>query len=420
MFRFIHAADIHLDSPLVGLRGHDSAPADRLRSAPRQALENLVELAVDSKVDFLLIAGDVFDGNWKDFATGQFFVKQMAKLRDSQIPVYLIAGNHDAENKMTRSLPYPDNVHMFESGQATTQRIEAIEVAIHGQSFATQAVTEDLSMRYPAKIPGWFNIGLLHTSCTGREGHENYAPCTIDGLRTRGYDYWALGHIHKREVLCEDPWVVFPGNIQGRHAKEIGAKGCYLMSVSDNSKINSQFKPLDVLRWETVSLDVESLSHLEDLPGLFSSKLQQTIDNSEDRLLAIRIELVGQSPLHRKLRIERERILQECQSVATGLSVDGVWIEKVVCNTRLPRQIEQSRDLSEEAVESILEVLDQAQANPDYLRQIQFDMEDLRGKLPAELRAESLDQYLDGSTVLVELAKERLLELLGSQSQEVR
>jgi DNA repair exonuclease SbcCD nuclease subunit len=214
--------------------------------------------------------------------------------------------------------------------------------------------------------------------------------------------------------------VIFPGNIQGRHAKETGAKGCYLISVSGNSKINSQFKPLDVLRWETVNLNVESISHLDDLPGLFSSKLQQTINDSQDRLLAIRIELQGQSPLHRKLRIERERILQECQSVATGLSVDGVWIEKVVCNTQLPSQIEQSPGLSEEAVESILEVLHQAQTNPDFLRQIQFDMEDLRGKLPAELRPETLDEYLDGSAALVELAKERLLELLGSQSQEVQ
>jgi exonuclease SbcD len=412
MFRFIHAADIHLDSPLVGLRGIDAAYAQRLRSAPRHALENLVEFAIASKVDFLLIAGDVFDGNWRDFATGQFFVKQMAKLRDSQIPVYLIAGNHDAENKMTRSLPYPDNVHMFESSQATTQRIEAIEVAIHGQSFATQAVTEDLSMRYPAKVQGWFNIGLLHTSCTGREGHENYAPCTIEGLRTRGYDYWALGHIHKREVLCEDPWVVFPGNIQGRHIRETGAKGCYLVTV-ENSTITCQFESLDVLRWETLRLDVGAITSFDGIASLFSSKLQQALDRSDDRLLAVRVELVGQSPLHRKFRIERERILQECQSVATGLSVDGVWVEKVVCNTQLPNAMDQNPGLSEEVIEAILGVLDQAQVDPEVLRQMHFNMEDLRGRLPVELRTDQLDQYLDGSSTLIEYAKDRLLDLLS-------
>lgn len=418
MFRFIHAADIHLDSPLVGLRGFDSAPVDRLRSAPRRALENLVELAISNQVDFLLIAGDVFDGNWKDFATGQFFVKQMAKLRDCKIPVYLIAGNHDAENRMTRSLPYPDNVHMFESGRATTQRIESLEVAIHGQSFATQAVTEDLSMRYPSHLPGWFNIGVLHTSCTGREGHENYAPCTIEGLRTRGYDYWALGHIHKREVLCEDPWVVFPGNIQGRHAKETGPKGCYLITVSDDLKIAAQFEPLDVLRWETVSIDVQSARSLDDLPSLFSARLHEALERCQDRQLALRVQLDGESELHRKFRIERERILQECQSVATGLSVDGVWIEKVVCNTRLPSDSEQMPSVSQEAVEAILGVLAEVQSNADFIKQIQFDMEDVRSKLPADLRNNELDGYLDGSSQVVELARERLLELLGSQSQE--
>jgi len=420
MFRFIHAADIHLDSPLLGLRGYDSAPSQRLRSAPRRALENLVDFAIRSNVDFLLIAGDVFDGNWRDFATGQFFVKQMAKLRDCKIPVYLIAGNHDAENKMTRSLPYPDNVHMFESGVATTERIESIEVAIHGQSFATQAVTEDLSIRYPKQVPGWFNIGLLHTSCTGREGHENYAPCTIDGLRTRGYDYWALGHIHKREVVCQEPWVVFPGNIQGRHAKETGAKGCYLVSVSDDSKITAEFEPLDTLRWEKVRVDVQSARSLEDIPGLFSTKLQETLDQCEDRLLAVRVELVGESQLHRKFRIERERIVQECQSVATGLSVEGVWIEKVVCSTRMPSLENEVQGVSEEAIQAILGVFEESKTNPDFLKKIQFDMMDLRAKLPSELRSVELDEYLDGASSVVELAKERVLELLASQGEESR
>jgi DNA repair exonuclease SbcCD nuclease subunit len=420
MFRFLHAADIHLDSPLVGLRGYDPSTVERLRSAPRKALENLVDLAIETKVDFLLIAGDVFDGSWRDYNTGQFFVKQMAKLRDCNIPVFVIAGNHDAENKMTRSLPYPDNVHMFESRQATTERIEALDVAIHGQSFATQAVTEDLSMRYPQRITGCFNIGLLHTNCAGREGFQNYAPSTLEGLRTRGYDYWALGHIHKREILSQDPWVVFPGNVQGRHAKDTGAKGCYLIDVSDDLKITGEFKSLDVLRWEVVSLDVESMRHMDDLPGLISIKLQEAIDQAEDKPLALRVELRGQSELHRKFRIERERILQECQSVATGLSSDGVWIEKVVINTQMPSGASEHHGLSEEAAEAILSVFAEAKKDPKLLSQIDFDMEDVRGKLPADLRTAHLDEYLDGSSTLLELANERLLELLGSPSEESR
>jgi DNA repair exonuclease SbcCD nuclease subunit len=309
---------------------------------------------------------------------------------------------------------------MFESRQATTERIEALDVAIHGQSFATQAVTEDLSMRYPQRITGCFNIGLLHTNCAGREGFQNYAPSTLEGLRTRGYDYWALGHIHKREILSQDPWVVFPGNVQGRHAKETGAKGCYLIDVSDDLKITGEFKSLDVLRWEVVSLDVESMRHMDDLPGLISIKLQEAIDQAEDKPLALRVELRGQSELHRKFRIERERILQECQSVATGLSSDGVWIEKVVINTQMPSGASEHHGLSEEAAEAILSVFAEAKKDPKLLSQIDFDMEDVRGKLPADLRTAQLDEYLDGSSTLLELANERLLELLGSPSEESR
>jgi DNA repair exonuclease SbcCD nuclease subunit len=415
MFRFIHAADIHLDSPLLGLRAYDSAPIERLRTAPRRALENLVDLAIRTKVDFLLIAGDVFDGDWKDYSTGQFFVKQMAKLRDCRIPVYLIAGNHDAENKMSRSLPYPDNVHVFESSHATTRRIESIQVAIHGQSFATQAVTEDLSMNYPAQVPGWFNIGLLHTSCTGREGHENYAPCTLEGLGTRNYDYWALGHIHKREVLSQKPWVVFPGNIQGRHAKETGPKGCYVVSVSEQQSIEATFEPLDVLRWETLALDVGPIGDLGELPNLFKASLQETIDRGQDRLLAVRVELQGQSPLHRKFRVEREHILQSCQSVATGLSIDGVWIEKVLCNTRIPNESDQQPDASQDAIRAVMEVFQDAKTNPDFYKQLQFDMSSVRSKIPSELRTAELDGYLGGSEILLEQAQERLLDLLGSE-----
>jgi hypothetical protein len=185
-------------------------------------------------------------------------------------------------------------------------------------------------------------------------------------------------------------------------------------------KITGEFKSLDVLRWEVVSLDVESMRHMDDLPGLISIKLQEAIDQAEDKPLALRVELRGQSELHRKFRIERERILQECQSVATGLSSDGVWIEKVVINTQMPSGASEHHGLSEEAAEAILSVFAEAKKDPKLLSQIDFDMEDVRGKLPADLRTAQLDEYLDGSSTLLELANERLLELLGSPSEESR
>ncbi len=209
MLTFLHAADIHLDSPLRGLQRYEGAPADEIRQATRRALENLVQLAIDQSVAFVLIAGDLYDGDWKDHCTGLFFVSQMVRLREANIPVIVIAGNHDAMNKMTRTLPLPENVHMLDHKRPETIHLEALGVAIHGQSFATQAVLEDLSATYPSAVGGQLNIGLLHTCATGREGHAAYAPCTIPGLVAKQYDYWALGHVHGFEVLHR---IVISGN----------------------------------------------------------------------------------------------------------------------------------------------------------------------------------------------------------------
>jgi len=222
MFRFLHAADIHLDSPLHKLDYYEGAPIDELRQATRRALDNLVQTAIRENVSFVLISGDLYDGDWKDYNTGLYFVSQTSKLRDAGIPVYIVAGNHDAAGKISRALRFPESVHLFPSQKPATLRINNIEVAIHGQSFASPAVKKDLSAKYPPPLPGFFNIGMLHTCATGREGHEPYAPCTLDGLRSKGYDYWALGHVHQHEVLMDDPLIVFPGNIQGRHVRETG------------------------------------------------------------------------------------------------------------------------------------------------------------------------------------------------------
>jgi DNA repair exonuclease SbcCD nuclease subunit len=196
MPKFLHAADIHLDSPLRGLQRYEGAPVEEIRQASRRALENLVQLALDQSVAFVLIAGDLYDGDWKDHRTGLYFVSQMVRLREAGIPVIAIAGNHDAANKMTRTLPLPENVHLLDHKKPETFLLEQPGVAIHGQSFATPSVLEDLSAAYPPAVGGMLNIGLLHTCATGREGHQPYAPCTIPGLISKHYDYWALGHAH--------------------------------------------------------------------------------------------------------------------------------------------------------------------------------------------------------------------------------
>src|ERR1019366_1543598 len=209
MFRFLHAADIHLDSPLRGIARYEGMPVDDIRLATRRAFDNLVGLAIDERVRFVLLAGDLYDGDWKDTSTGMFFVSRMTRLREAGIPVFLVAGNHDAANRMTKSLRLPPNVSVFASKHPETKLLPEGDVVIHGQSFASQSIVENLAANYPAKRPGCFNIGLLHTSLSGYEGHEPYAPCTLDDLRGKEYDYWALGHVHVWQELCSFPRVVF-------------------------------------------------------------------------------------------------------------------------------------------------------------------------------------------------------------------
>ena len=185
MFKFIHAADVHLDSPLRGLSRYESAPAESIRYACRRAFENLVDLAIEEKVAFVLLAGDLYDGDWKDYNTGIFLSQQMGRLGQHNILVFTVAGNHDAANRMTKALDSPTNMSILSSRKVETIKLDDLSVAIHGRSFGTQHVDENLAAGFPAAQKGVFNIGLLHTSLDGREGHAVYAPCSIDDLHRR-------------------------------------------------------------------------------------------------------------------------------------------------------------------------------------------------------------------------------------------
>ena len=219
---------------------------------------------------------------------------------------------------MTRTLRLPGNVRVLNDTRPETVRLDDLGVAIHGQSFAQAAVTENLAAGYPDAVPGWVNIGLLHTGLTGLEGHERYAPCTIDDLRGRGYDYWALGHIHTRKAHCNDPLVVFPGNPQGRHIRESGEKGCLLTTIGPGGGIAQVFHRLDVVRWERSRVDATELATEADLLDRVSAVLDELLrsESDPDRLLAVRVVVHGTSPLHDRLHAEAERYVAEVRNLA--------------------------------------------------------------------------------------------------------
>ncbi len=386
--RFIHAADLHIDSPLRGLSRYQGTPLERLRGATRRALERLVTLAIDEKVDFLLIAGDLYDRDWQDFHTGLFVNAQLVKLKNAGILVFIVQGNHDAQSHMTRQIPWPENVKVFSSRTAETVHLAALGVAIHGHSFPNREVSEDLVPSYPAAVPGCFNIGLLHTSLTGMEGHDTYAPTTLATLKSKGYDYWALGHIHARQVVCEVPRVVFPGNLQGRHARETGPKGCELVTA-DGGAITARFVPLDVVRWHQVVVDLQPIQQLEDVPRQVAQALQSAVAVADagEALHAMRVVLTGQTPLHALEASQPGTLAAAVQAAAQEFSGAEIWIEQVKLNLRSPldrERIGQGSDALGELVRWVDELSGDGAGLEKFCRET---LKDVLGKLPADVQA---------------------------------
>jgi predicted phosphodiesterase len=365
------------------LERYEGAPVDSLRHATRQALIRLVDQAIDSKVDFVLLAGDIYDGDWRDYNTGLFFVQQMSKLASAHIPVLIIAGNHDAANKMTRQLRLPRGVQILSADSPTTVVWDQLGVAVHGQSFPRAAVTDDLSRSYPAPIPGLFNIGLLHTCAEGREGHDSYAPCSVDDLRRKGYDYWALGHIHQREILHQNPMIVFPGNTQGRSIRETGPKGCLRVQIPSSSAPTLEFLPLHSAQWEHLHIALNASSNVDSILEQVTQSLQQLIDKSADINLVARITLAGEWSRDRSWP-DPDQWAGEIRSLATNLSGGSIWIEKVKTSLRW---IDQGMDdaPTQLALHALLRQWQSLRSSDAPLQSIADSLKTLQNKLPPEL-----------------------------------
>ena len=392
MIRFIHAADPHLDSPLQGLEAHEGAPVEVLRGATRRAFENLVNLAIEESVDFVVIAGDLYDGDWKDYSTGLFFRAQMVRLQSKGTPVYLIAGNHDAASVITKKLSLPENVHVFSTRTTESLEVAGHPVTIHGRGFPNRAVPENLAIEYPMAVPGRFNLGLLHTSLTGRPGHDTYAPCSVAELREKGYQYWALGHIHQPEVINKDPWIVFAGNCQGRHIKETGQRGCRLVTVSDSLQVEGvEWRSLDVVRWEELNVDLSGVETETDATRLVGDAMGKAVTAAEGRLVAVRIVLSGTTQLHGSLHRNDEHWNAQFQASAQDLGAEAIWIERITVSTSPVYDIAQlaERDALTKIVVSNLNETDQ---QPILLPP---EIQEMLSILPLEVRSE-VEEELNG------------------------
>ncbi len=325
MFRFIHTADIHLDSPLKSLALRNHQIAELLGGATRRAFEKIIDLCLDEHVDALIIAGDLYDRDLRSMKTAAFLGRQMRRLDEANIRVFMIRGNHDSELSITQHLDFPPNVHVF-TGHGGVEELRDLGVAIHGVSYAKRQAPESLLPKYRQPVPGLVNIGIMHTSLAGTAGHDVYAPCTIKDLVSHGFDYWALGHIHQRQIYSENPFVVMPGIPQGRDIGEAGPKSVMLVEVS-NMSIRIEERFVADAEFRRVEVDLTDVAEWQMAVAELRKTLKKTQEAAKARNLICRIILLGRSPLYWRFR--RDADLFEAEAHDAAQQLDNVFVDGV-------------------------------------------------------------------------------------------
>lgn len=413
MLKFMHAADVHLDSPMRGLPNYPGAPIEEIRNATRRAFEALVSLALDESVGLVLIAGDLYDGDWRDYNTGLFLAAQMTRLREAGIKVVIASGNHDAASQITRHLKLPDNVIRLSTKRPETVVFEDLGVAVHGQGFDTRHVPDNVTYSYPPPRPDLLNIGMLHSSA-GLTGHDEYAPCSREDLAARRYQYWALGHIHRYEMLSSDPWMLFPGNLQGRHIRESGPKGCVVVAVEDDIVLVER-RDLAVVRWEICAVSSTDCHDAYELVERIGCQLEALLDDCAAPTLATRVVVTGESTGRQQLLAEPERWLSEVRQTATDRGAGRIWVEKLELEP-VPRDTPVLAKSFGDA--SALELLQALELDAGSIEALCADsaLRDLISKLPAELLEQAQCAELCDATLSRIAPQARAMLLASLQS----
>lgn len=382
-FKFIATADIHLDSPLRGLERYEGAPVEEIRGATRKAFDHLVDFAISEQVALVTIAGDLYDGTLRDYQTALFLAHQMQRLNKAGIRVFIASGNHDAASILTRKLRMPENVRFFPAKKPATFLLEDLRIAVHGQGYATQAVVDNLAAEYPDAVDGYFNIGVLHTALTGREGHEPYAPCSVHDLQSRRYDFWSLGHVHAREVISEHPWIIFPGNLQGRHIRETGPKGATLVTVEDMMVESVHHHDFAAVRWDHVEIDVTEAKNGHEVVNLVKESLEAKIDADEEKILALRLTVKGRTAAHAELVLNQDLYRNQIRAASFEIG-ENIWLEKIRFATRTMIDLDSLLGHDDPIAGLLKNIRAMRAAGAIDEAVIQEEFADLRNKLPPE------------------------------------
>jgi DNA repair protein SbcD/Mre11 len=339
IFRFLHTGDLHLDSPFVGLTTAAPPAVSRiLREATLQSWSNIVRLALEEHVDFLLVAGDAFEHANRTLRGQLRFRDGLADLARAGIPSFVVTGNHDPESGWAPSVTWPDACHRFPSNDVESRPVvrDGEEIArVYGIGYGVRDVRANLAATFHRDAGVSFAIGLLHTNVGGDPSAGNYAPCTIADLRTADMDYWALGHIHRHRVISDArPTAVYCGNPQGRDPGEADPRGCYLVTVDKAGVVHPEFHATDVVRWQLLDVVIDGLVTDEAVVD----RVVSTVDDARSdaaRSIVARVRLIGQGAVHATLRrtgVLRD-VLQEARE-RLGEAVPFAWVESVRDETR--------------------------------------------------------------------------------------
>ncbi|MCV9938224.1 DNA repair exonuclease [Boseaceae bacterium BT-24-1] len=385
-YRFVHAADIHLDSPLRSLALRDPDLADLIGNATRRAFVRVVDLCLDEQVDALLLAGDLYDGDQTSMKTARFLAEQLRRLHEAGIRVFVIRGNHDALSRITKELTLPDSVKLF-GGRAEVIAIERdrgqFAVAIHGLSFAQSHAPESLIGKYRPPVEGAVNIGLMHTSLAGAAGHDLYAPCSLADLQGTGFHYWALGHVHKRSVVEGGCAIVMPGMPQGRDINEAGAKSVTLVTIGDDRSIRIEERVTSIAQFERVAVDVTGIDDWRDLVTALARALEQVRSDVASEHLVARLRVTGATPLAWRIRRDLDLLKTEADDRASVIG--SCWVEKLEVDCRAPGV---AASASTDPLTELRRLIDEEVIGSDvYQTEVAAIAEELRTQLPQECRS---------------------------------
>jgi DNA repair protein SbcD/Mre11 len=347
--------------------------------------------------------------------TARFLAEQIRRLHEAGIGVFVIRGNHDALSRITRELVFPETVKVF-GGRAETIAIDGtdgdIPIAIHGMSFAQPHAPESLLPRYGAPVEGAVNIGIMHTSLAGCAGHDLYAPCAVSDLQGAGFNYWALGHVHKRSVVEDGCAIVMPGMPQGRDINESGPKSVTLVTIADDRSVHVEERITSLAQFERVNVDLSGVEDWKDMVAAVASAMEQAREEAISKHLVARLRVTGRTPLAWRLRRDIDLLKTEADDRAAVIG--RCWVEKVEVDCQEPGTGAMRASAGASPVAELGRLIEEEVTQSEaYQAEIVRIADELRAQLPPECRGLLGSDKEDSRSVLHSLVREGAADVLA-------